>query len=168
MNGDGAKVEAHEAIIALARRGWAQDNPAFRQILTSFLLPDATLEEMRWFNDLQRLSASAENASRLLQSLGEINVLHLLPGIAAPTLLLHCREDAAVPSEQGRLIASRIPRARFVALESRNHILLPRDAAWAAFVGEARRFLREGTPTMSRAQRAGTAGHAGGLARVKI
>jgi pimeloyl-ACP methyl ester carboxylesterase len=67
------------------------------------------------------------------------------------TLVLHCRDDAAMPFEQGRLIASRIPRARLVQLESRNHILLPRDPAWIAFVSEVRRFLREGAPTMSRA-----------------
>src|SRR6266853_338048 len=123
----GPDVELHEALITLTRHGWAQDNPAVRQILTSLLLPDATLEEMGWFNELQRLSSSAENAARLLQSFGDFNVLDLLPAIAAPTLVLHCRNDAALPFDQGQLIASRIPRARFVALESRNHILLPRD-----------------------------------------
>ena len=147
--GNGAEIERREAIITLTRQGWAQDNPAFRQILTSLLLPDATREEMDSFNNLQRISASAENAARLLQSSGEINVLDLLPSIAAPTLVLHCRDDAAMPLEQGRLIASRIPGARFVPLESRNHILLPRDPAWAAFLSEVRRFLREGAPTTS-------------------
>ena len=144
-------------MITLTRHGWAQDNPAVRQILTSLLLPDATLEEMGWFNELQRLSSSAENAARLLQSFGDFNVLDLLPAIAAPTLVLHCRNDAALPFDQGQLIASRIPRARFVTLESRNHILLPRDPAWAAFVSEVLRFLHGGAPTMSRAKRTGTA-----------
>jgi len=143
VRGDSAEIERREAIITLTRQGW--DNPAFRQILTSLFLPDATLEEMGWVNDLQRLSTSAENAARLLRSNGEINVLDLLPGIAAPTLVLHCSDDAAAPLEQGRLIASRIPRARFVALESRNHVLLPRDPAWPVFVSEVRRFLREGS-----------------------
>jgi pimeloyl-ACP methyl ester carboxylesterase/DNA-binding SARP family transcriptional activator len=147
--GNDAEIERREAIITLTRQGWAQDNPAFRQILTSLLLPDATVEEMGSFNDLQRISASAENAARLLQSSGDVNVLDLLPGIVAPTLVLHCREDAAMPFAQGRLIASRIPRARLVPLESRNHVLLPRDPAWAAFVSEVRRFLREAVPTMS-------------------
>jgi pimeloyl-ACP methyl ester carboxylesterase/DNA-binding SARP family transcriptional activator len=147
--GNDAEIERREAIITLTRQGWAQDNPAFRQILTSLLLPDATLEEMGSFNDLQRMSASAENAARLQQSSGDTNVLDLLPGIAAPTLVLHCREDAAMPFAQGRLIASRIPRARFIPLESRNHILLPRDPAWTAFVSEVRRFLREDAPTVS-------------------
>jgi DNA-binding SARP family transcriptional activator/pimeloyl-ACP methyl ester carboxylesterase len=144
VTGNDAEIERREAIITLTQQCWAQDNPAVRQIMTSLLRPDATLEEMGWFNDLQRISASAENAARRHRSSGDVNVLDLLPGIAAPTLVLHCRDDAAMPFEQGRLIASRIPRARFVALESRNHILLPRDPAWAAFVSEVRQFLREG------------------------
>ena len=148
--GNADEIERREAIITLTRQGWAQDNPAFRQILTSLLLPDATVEEMGWFNDLQRISASAENAARLQQSSGHVNILDLLPGIAVPTLVLHCREDAAIPFELGRQIASRIPGARLVALDSRNHVLLPRDPAWAAFVGEVRRFLREDELTVSR------------------
>jgi pimeloyl-ACP methyl ester carboxylesterase/DNA-binding SARP family transcriptional activator len=147
--GNSAEIERIEAIITLVRQGWAADNPAARQILTSLVLPDGTLEEMSWFNDLQRISLSAENAARLLRSNGEVNVLDLLPGITAPTLVLHCRDDV-IPFDQGRLIASRIPQARFVALESRNQLLLLRDPAWAAYVSEVRRFLREGTPLMSR------------------
>ncbi|MBX9590135.1 MAG: alpha/beta fold hydrolase [Hyphomonadaceae bacterium] len=145
INANPLDIERREAIISLVRQGWAQDNPAFRQILTTLYFPDATLEEMRWLNDLQRLSASPENAARLLRSLGEVNVVDLLPTISAPTLILHCRDDAAVSFEKGRLIASRIPAARFVSLESHNHILLPRDPAWARFVDEVRQFLRENT-----------------------
>jgi pimeloyl-ACP methyl ester carboxylesterase/DNA-binding winged helix-turn-helix (wHTH) protein len=148
--GNGDEIERREAVATLTRQGWARDNPAYRQILTSLMLPDATVEEMAWFNDLQRISSSAENAARLQQSLAEVNVVDFLPSIAAPTIVLHCREDAAVPFEQGRLIASRIPGARLVALESRNHVLLPRDPAWAVFVSEVRRFLREEEPVMSR------------------
>src|SRR5262245_30424748 len=143
----GTKLEQREAIIALIREGWAQDNPAFRQILTSLFVPDATVEEMGWFNDLQRIAASAENAAELLRAVGNFDVVDLLPCVAAPTLVMHCRHDAAVPFEQGRLIASRIPRARFIALEGRNHILLPRDPTWASFVNEVRRFLHEGRRT---------------------
>jgi len=149
VRGNAAEIERNEAIITLTRQGWGQDNPAFRQILTSLFVPDATLEEMDSFNTLQRISASAENAARLRQSGGDVNVLDLLPGITAPTLVLHCRDDAAMPLEQGRLIASRIPRARFVPLESRNHVLLPRDPAWPVFVSEVRKFLCEGASMKS-------------------
>ena len=141
ITGDDEAVAGREALIALIRQGWARDNPAIRQFMTSHFLPDASLEEMGWFNDLQRVSAPAENAARLMRALGDFNVLDLLPGIAAPTLVLHSRDDAAVSFEQGRLIASRIPRARFVELESSNHVLLPRDPAWARFVSEVRGFL---------------------------
>jgi pimeloyl-ACP methyl ester carboxylesterase len=149
VRGDSAEIERREAIITLTRQGWAQENPAFRQILTSLLLPDATLEEVGWLNDLQRISASAENAARLQQSLGDFNLLHFLPGITAPTLVLHCRGDAILPFEHGRVIASRVPGARLVALDSRNHILLPRDPAWGRFVSEVRQFLSEGPASIS-------------------
>jgi pimeloyl-ACP methyl ester carboxylesterase len=142
-------VERTKALVTLTRQGWAQDNPAFRQILTSLLLPDATFEEMSWVNELQRMSSSAENAARLLDAMGDFNVLDLLPDVAAPTLVLHCRGDATVPFDQGRLIASRMPRAKFVPLDSRNHILMPRDPAWGHFVSEVRRFLGEGKRTTS-------------------
>jgi DNA-binding SARP family transcriptional activator/pimeloyl-ACP methyl ester carboxylesterase len=123
--GNNSGIERREAMITLVRQGWAQDNPAIRQLLTSLFVPDAGLEEMGWFNELQRLSSSAENAARLMRAMGDFNVLDLLPSIAAPALVLHCRDDAAVPFEQGQLIASRIRGAGFVALEGRNHILLP-------------------------------------------
>jgi pimeloyl-ACP methyl ester carboxylesterase len=154
-----AQIERTEAMITLMRQGWAQDNPAIRQYLTSLFVPDATLEEMGSFNELQRISSSAENAARLLRSISEFNVLDLLPGITAPTLVLHCRGDATLsaPFEQGQLTASRIPNARFVALDSRNHVLLPRDPAWAQFVSEVRRFLGESGRTSSRPQLMGAA-----------
>jgi pimeloyl-ACP methyl ester carboxylesterase/DNA-binding SARP family transcriptional activator len=149
VRGDPAEIERREAIVTLTRQGWSQDNPAFRQILTSLLLPDATLEEMGWLNDLQRVSASAENAARLQQALGNFNLRDLLPGITAPTLVLHCRDDATLPFEQGRMIASLIPGARLVALDSRNHLLLPRDPAWGRLVSEVRQFLSEGATIKS-------------------
>jgi pimeloyl-ACP methyl ester carboxylesterase len=85
------------------------------------------------------------------------NVLDLLPAFATPTLVVHCRDDAVVPFEQGQLTASRIPQAKFVALEGRNHILLPRDPAWASFLSEVRQFLHEGGRTTAPLQHPGVA-----------
>jgi pimeloyl-ACP methyl ester carboxylesterase/DNA-binding SARP family transcriptional activator len=146
VRGDAAEIARREALIALMRHGWAQDNPAFRQVLTSLLLPDATREEMGWFNDLQRIATSAENAARLQRALGDLSVVDLLPEVAAPTLVLHCRDDNSIPFSEGELIARRIPRARFVPLEGRNHVLLERDPAWEHFVREVRGFLGEARP----------------------
>ena len=136
-------IEQANALFTLMREGWGQDNPALRQFFTSRLLPDGTHEQMKWFNDLQRMTSSAEVAVRLGRTIQEIDVSDLLPQLTVPTLVLHCRDDAMVPFEQGRRLAAAIPGSRFVALESRNHVLLENDPAYGQFLDEMRSFLRE-------------------------
>jgi pimeloyl-ACP methyl ester carboxylesterase len=123
------------------RLGWGSENAAFRQMFTSRFIPEATPEQMQWFNDLQRVTVSPENAVRIRQVIDEIDVELFLPEITAPTLVLHCRDDAAVPFEEGRRMAARIPSARFVALEGRNHLILEDEPAWPRFLQEVRAFL---------------------------
>lgn len=141
--GNASDVARAQASITLIREGWGQDNPAARQMFTSLIVPGATLEEMRWFNDLERASASPENAIRLLQVFGDIDVTDLLPRIAVPTLVLHSRGDARVPFEHGLALARSISGSRFVALESKNHLILSHEPAWERFVGEISGFLSE-------------------------
>ena len=92
-------------------------------------MPGATIEQMRWFNDLQRVSTSSENAASVLAETSQIDVLPILKHIRAPTLVLHARNDVQVPFEQGRQFAALIPGARFVALEGRNHLLIENEPA---------------------------------------
>jgi len=139
--GSARDVARAEASITLIREGWGQDNPASRQMFTSLIVPDATLEQMQWFNDLQRVSATPENAIRLLHAIGDIDVTDLLPRIAVPTLVLHSRGDARVPFDHGLMLAREIPNASFVALESRNHLILSHEPAWQRFVDEICGFL---------------------------
>ena len=107
--GNAADVARAEASVTLIREGWGQDNPAARQMFTSLIVPDATQEEMRWFNELERISASADTAIRLLHVLGDIDVTELLSRVAVPTLVLHSRGDARVPFEHGLTLARGIP-----------------------------------------------------------
>jgi len=140
----GLPSEAIERMLAqqtLIKLGWGQDNPAFRQLWTTLYVPDATPEQWQWFNDLHKASTSPENALRLLDELGKIDVVDLLPQVKVPTLVLHCRDEVVVPFEEGRLLAGLIPGARFVPLEGRNHLLLESEPAWPKFVAEVRRFL---------------------------
>jgi pimeloyl-ACP methyl ester carboxylesterase len=123
------------------RQGWGQDNPAFRQLFTSLFIPGGTMEQMNWYNDLQRITTSPENAVRLRQTSDDVDVLQLLPQVRVPTLVLHCRNDAVQPFEEGRILAAGIPGARFVALEGRNHIILEGDPGWRRFLDEVRGFL---------------------------
>ena len=58
-----------------------------------------------------------------------------------PTLIFHARNDARVPFDEGRNLAALIPDARFIPLESRNHLLLNTEPAWAQFLTDLRTFL---------------------------
>jgi pimeloyl-ACP methyl ester carboxylesterase/DNA-binding CsgD family transcriptional regulator len=136
--------EEHEAQMSLIRRGWVRDNPAYRQMFTTQFMPDAKLEQVRWFNDLMRASTSAENAVRIMKAFGQIDVTDLLPKVTVPTIVLHCRDDARVPFEEGRRIAALIPGARFVPLEGKNHLPQERDPCWRPLIAEVRRFLGAG------------------------
>jgi pimeloyl-ACP methyl ester carboxylesterase len=135
------ETEEREALKVLIRRGWGKENPAFRQVFTSLFFPDGTPAQMDAFNELQRVTASPENAIRLLDAFSEIDVTDLLPKVRAPTLVLHCRGDARIPFAAGRALATGIPGARFVPLEGRNHLILENEPAWPRFLEEVVTFL---------------------------
>ena len=141
IRGSPEEIEQADAMLTLMRHGWAQENPAFRQIFTTRFIPEATAEQIQWFNDLQRITAPAENAVRIRRACDEIDVGSMLPEVNVPTLVLHCRDEAAVPFAEGRELAAMIPGARFVALEGRNHIILENEPAWPRFLEEVRNFL---------------------------
>jgi pimeloyl-ACP methyl ester carboxylesterase/DNA-binding winged helix-turn-helix (wHTH) protein len=143
--GNAKDVARAEASITLIREGWGQDNPAARQMFTSLIIPDATLEEMQWLNDMERQSASPETAIHLLQAIGDIDVTDLLPQLSVPVLLLHGRGDARVPFEHGLMLARAIPNARFVPLESKNHLILSHEPAFGRLLEEMCSFLDEDT-----------------------
>ncbi len=137
----GRQRETSDMPLKMVDLGWGQSNPAFRQVFTSHFIPGASLEQQHWFNELQRTSTSPANAMRLLTVASAIQVEDLLAKVSCPTLILHAVNDAAVPFEEGRLMASLIPGARFVPLESANHLLLESEPAWRRFLEEAGSFL---------------------------
>ena len=135
------EVETREAMITLTRTGWGRNNPAFRQLFTSLFFPDATAVEIEWFNELQRMSASPENAIRLQEAFGLIDVREYLPQVRVPTLVLHTDRDSVVPFSEGRRLATGIPGATFVQLDSRNHLILEHEPAWRRASEAIRAFL---------------------------
>ena len=145
---DRALEEATRARIALTRSGWGQNNPVYRQLFTSRFVPGASDEQIRWFNELCRVTATPEMAARIMEFRLTIDDTELLPRVSVPTLVLHARGDEAVTPAQSRLIASRIPGATLVELDSRNHIMLEGEAACARFQQEVLDFTgraRSGT-----------------------
>lgn len=136
-----AAKEMDAAMMTLMRLGWGQENPAFRQMFTSQFAPDATKEQADWFNDLQRVSCSPENAVRYRNMAAAIDVSDLLGKVTTPTLVMHARDELRVPFENGRRLAAGIPGARFVELPSRNHLILEHEPAYPRFLEEIRSFL---------------------------
>jgi pimeloyl-ACP methyl ester carboxylesterase/DNA-binding CsgD family transcriptional regulator len=138
----GAEGRAYgEAMISAIRAGWSEATPTFRHLFSMLFLPHGSAEQMAWYDELQRRSTSAETAVRLYEARNDINVLDRACDVTTPTLVLHARDDRVVPVEEGRLVAARVPGARFVLLDSANHILLADEPAWQDFLVELDSFL---------------------------
>jgi pimeloyl-ACP methyl ester carboxylesterase len=136
-----AQKEEEAAMLTLMRLGWGKENAAFRQLFTSQFIPGATKEQADWFNELQRMTVSAEMAARIHEVNGETDVTALLPQLSVPTLVLHARDEARVPYEAGRRMAAGIPGAQFVTLQGKNHLFLETEPAFAQFLEHTRAFL---------------------------
>jgi DNA-binding SARP family transcriptional activator/pimeloyl-ACP methyl ester carboxylesterase len=134
-------AEEAQILLSLTRLGWGQDNPAFRQVFSLQLMPDATKEQLAWYDELMRVSMTPENAARAEAIMYNINVRDLLPEVITPAIVTHCRDDAAVPFQEGRILASELQEARFVPLDSKNHLLLSDEPAWERFLHEFHRFV---------------------------
>jgi pimeloyl-ACP methyl ester carboxylesterase/DNA-binding CsgD family transcriptional regulator len=138
--------EEEVAFRALITAGWAREDPIFRRVFTRMFIPDATQDQMGWFDELQRMSTSTENALASRIARQQIDLSDELPRIAAPTLVLHARDDR-VSFEHARMAAAAIPDARLVPLDSGNHILLADEPAWQTFMDEVRSFMAPATMT---------------------
>lgn len=138
----GDDLVRRRAMVTLSRTGWGSDTPTFRQMFTSLYIPGGSPEQLGWWNELQRISTSPANAERLQMALGSIDVSALLSEIRVPTLVGHARRDQVIPFTAGVDLANTIPGAKFVELDSDNHVLLEDEPAWKAFKEAMRKFLR--------------------------
>ena len=133
-----------EALLKLIEAGWGRDDAVYRQMFATQFLPGATLEQLKAFAELQRLSASPETAAVVIRSFFDIDVREAAPRVRCPTLVLHAREDIRVPFEEGRLLAGLIPDARLVPLDTNNHILIEGEREFPRFFEELDAFLPGG------------------------
>ena len=138
------EAEQSRVLGELIRVGWGGSVPAFRQVFSSIYIPSAGEEQKRWYDELQQVSSTGEMAARLWKSRNGTDVTDTARRVTQPALVLHARHDRAVPYEEGRRLASLLPDARFVTLESDNHVLQEGERAWEAFLSEVRVFLGDG------------------------
>jgi len=141
--GSAAEAEMAQAFLAIMRHGWGDEHSAFMKVFSSVFFPNGSPQQIKWLVDLQRITTSPQNAVRIRNACDDIDVVELLPKVQVPALVLHCRHDNVAPFEQGRLIARSIPRAKFVTLESDNHVVLAGEPAWPRLIGEIASFLAE-------------------------
>ena len=126
---------------SMIRVGWAKEDPEFRRVFTRKFIPDASEEQMRWFDDLQRMSTSPANAVASRIARQEVDIVDELPRITAPTLVLQALGDRSTTFDNAVSVSSLIEGARLVPLQSRNHILLADEPAWSVFIDEVSAFL---------------------------
>jgi len=130
-----------QTLLKMIEVGWSNAFPAYDQFFARLHISDASADQLRSYYELLRQTASPDNVVALLQAYFESDALDAVPRIRCPTLVMHARQDPMISFDEGRQIASLIPRARFVPLESRNHILLDTEPAWRQFVGALDDFL---------------------------
>ncbi|WP_244508266.1 alpha/beta fold hydrolase [Mesorhizobium sp. LCM 4577] len=141
--GDAGEIATREAAATLMRENWGKPNPMFRQAFCSMFIPGATHEHFAWMDDLMLRTVSPDDAWRLQSASSVIDVSDLLEKVRVPTLVLHARDDNVAPVESGRTMAAGIPGARFIELESQNHILLEGEPAFEEFIDHVRAFIAE-------------------------
>ena len=138
-----APVEPQKAkvMLELMELGWGQEDHAFMRVFATQFQPEGSIEHLRSWCELQRAATSAAGAVQLTQVMFDVDVQQSATRIACPTLVVHPDRDAAVPLEEGRLLAQIIPGARFLQLDSPNHFLLAEEPARARLVQALHEFL---------------------------
>ena len=134
-------LEDVELRLKLLKLSWGSENPAYRQVFTMSLIPEGTPEQFAWFNNLQLVSTSPENAMEVQRMFNMVDVREPAQTIQVPTLVIQARHDTAVSFENGRQTAAYIPGAQFTILDSKNHVLMRTEPAWHYFWNEFYRFL---------------------------
>jgi pimeloyl-ACP methyl ester carboxylesterase/DNA-binding winged helix-turn-helix (wHTH) protein len=82
---------------------------------------------VQWCGRLERASASPGSIVALMRANYEMDVRHILPTIAIPTLVMHRTEDALVPVAAGRYLAEHIPDARYAEIPGTDHTVTDSD-----------------------------------------
>jgi pimeloyl-ACP methyl ester carboxylesterase len=137
-----SEIAESDALVTLIREGWGKDLDTYVRMFGAFFMPDANAKQLSGFTELQRKATPPENAARIQLALDSIDITGELSNITAPTLVLHCREDARAPFDEGRKLAAGIAGARFVPLDSRNHSMLDGEPALSRYVDEVGEFLK--------------------------
>ncbi|WP_255576985.1 alpha/beta fold hydrolase [Cryobacterium sp. 1639] len=142
---DIASPAARELLVSIVEKQWGLG----ARVLADVFLPNATGGERADFAEFQRRSASRETAAKALRAVYEMDSAAYLARVRVPTLVLHRRDDRAIPFALGREVADTVPGATFVALDGDDHFPWVGDSL--AVVDAVERFL-DGLPPRAPAE----------------
>ena len=83
---------------------------------------EGDLAFQQWWGKFERLGASPAAAITLMLMNNQIDITEILPSINVPTLVIHRKDDVTVNVKGGRLLAERIPDAKYVELSGADHL----------------------------------------------
>ncbi len=143
MRNDPEEVKLYDAARLMIREGWGSDTPIYRNFFTSAFLPDAPISVQESFDELQRVTVTAENAGKIYEMNGKIDVRTLASELKVPTMVLHFTGDRVAPLYQGQLLAKLIPGARFVELPGNNHVAIEGQPGFELYFEAVEPFISE-------------------------
>jgi len=152
-------AKAVEPMIQMIRHQWGAGSAA----MTALFVPSNDADQVAYWTQLQRDSASPQTAAKMLEENKTIDVREGAAQLACSALVLHRDKDQIVPVDNGRELAALIPESDFVLLSGENH--LPWWGDTDALLRAADSFLRPGAPAQDAAP---TATPAGGALRTVI
>jgi class 3 adenylate cyclase/pimeloyl-ACP methyl ester carboxylesterase len=114
-----------EPFYSLIEQRW--DDPAFRQMFVSVMMPDGSEVDKRFFAELAFNSSTSEDHEAFETADDKIDVRSIARNVRAPTVVMHVRGDQITPLEFGSELAALIPGARFVIIEGRDKMPVPGD-----------------------------------------
>ncbi len=130
------------AFLDVVDSSWGDTNPVARQMFTTTLAPNASRAEMDAFNAFLAKAASADNVVKNLNAMANIDISGQLKDVLSPTRLFHFTNDSMNASiSEARFIASELPDADLIVIESDSHLVLENDPAWPQYIDELNNFL---------------------------
>jgi pimeloyl-ACP methyl ester carboxylesterase len=129
--------------VAIMGKEWGGAALGLIRKIAAEAVPGLSEEQVKWCANLLPMTTSLENALRYFSVFTDIDVTDQLPNVHASTLVLHCRHCRTMPFQQGLRVATSIPNARLVDLESDNLIPLPGEPAWTVFLSAIATFLSD-------------------------
>ena len=143
VRGSVEEREQGEAFLTLIRHGWGKLGSPFLKAFSSMYIPGGTTEQIDSLVELQRQTTTPENAAILRAAIDSFDVTHLLERVAAPTLVIHARNDGVHPLDEGRKLAAGIRDSEFLMLDSVNHAILKHEPAWETLFSGIKNFVLE-------------------------